>query len=310
MTVELEGEDISRPGRLSCNAIDVGLIVYNERAMIGPTLAALLAAGFDRFIVLDMQSTDGTADYVRDILGDKVQIISFPRRSLIEYGYAEARNTCASFSTRDWLLFVDADEVLISGVENGSVVIMNHGETPDVYSITRKNLKCDTNNDPDSIIVYSTETHNRLYKPNFRIRYNGYIHENIVLSGESCQKTAGQSALIFDHHAKFKTEIDLHHKEGLYALMLWRVYNQPDVRVGIGPWWYDTYVPERLGYIETVAERFAQQEGYPPSFYGPTAQDASFYKQLKSAMRLLFPSRLTLMGKIKRAISNFYPLSK
>jgi glycosyltransferase involved in cell wall biosynthesis len=148
MTLELEGADISRPPSIPCGAIDIGLIVYNERDLIGPTLAALLAAGFDRFVVLDMQSTDGTLEYIRETLGEKAHIASFPRRSLIEYGYAEARNTCAIFSTREWLLFVDADEVLVGGVENGSVILNSEGETPNIYSIKRNNLERDPENGP------------------------------------------------------------------------------------------------------------------------------------------------------------------
>jgi len=303
MTVATESETISRPAGIPCHSIDVGLIVYNERAMIGPTLAALLAAGFDRFIVLDMQSTDGTVDYVREILGDKVQIISFPRRSLIEYGYAEARNTCASFSTRDWLLFVDADEVLVGGVEDGSVIVTNVGQRPDIYSVTHKHLERDPASGPDAISVYSTEKHNRLYRPSFRMRYSGYIHEDIFYSGERCQNTCGHTALVFDHYSKLKEMTDLHRKEGLYSLMLLRIYNQPDLRTGVSDWWYNTYVPERLAYTTTVATAFALEKGIDPSFYGPLPPGDTSSRRLKKAINAVVSRRAAPARKIKQALS-------
>jgi len=310
MTVELEGENTNRPASIACNSIDVGLIIYNERKIIGPTLTALLTAGFDHFVVLDMQSTDGTADYVRELLGDKAKIISFPRRSLIEYGYAHARNTCASFSTREWLLFVDADEVLIGGVENGSVIITNPGETPDIYSIVRNNLHFDTDNGPDAISVHSIENHSRLYKPSCRMYYSGYIHENIVLLGEPGYHICGQTALTFDHYSNLKDTADLMPKEELYALMLLRVYNQVDLRVGISPWWYNTYVPERLAFITAAATAFADQQGIDPSFYGPISLDIKRHKRIKNAIKAATRREESLSKLIKRVISKIYNLSK
>jgi glycosyltransferase involved in cell wall biosynthesis len=275
MTLELEGAAISRPLSIPCGAIDIGLIVYNERDLIGPTLAALLAAGFDRFVVLDMQSTDGTVEYIRETLGDRAHIVSFPRRSLIEYGYAEARNTCASFSTREWLLFVDADEVLIGGVENGSVILKNQGETPNIYSIKRNNLERDPENGPGAVKIYSVENHNRLYKPSFRLRYAGYIHEALCLSGQPCYNTSGQTALVFDHYSQLKKSDVLEQKESLYSMMLLRVYNQPDIRGGTTAWWYDTFVPERIAAITARATAFAREQGFEPSFYSQSSHAAA-----------------------------------
>jgi len=269
MTIELEGENISRPAKIACSSIDVGLIVYNEREMIGPTLDALLAAGFDSFVILDMQSTDGTVEYIHETLGQRAHIISYPRRSLIEYGYGEARNNCANFSTREWFLFVDADEVLVSGVEDGYVIINNHGETPDIYSIKRNNLERDPANGPDAAKVYSTEHHNRLYKPSFRMRYAGYIHEVVSFLGDPCHHTRGETALVFDHYSQLKKSVDLEQKEGLYSLMLLRLYNQPDVRLGTDAWWFDTYVPAHIAAITARAEAFARQQDFKRSFYGP-----------------------------------------
>ncbi len=281
------------PRGIPCSSIDIGLIVYNERAILVSTLEALLAAGFDSFIVLDMQSNDGTSEYIRGLLGDMVKIISMPRQSLMQYGYAEARNTCAIFSTRDWLLFVDADEVLIGGVDNGVVNIKNHGDNRDIYSIERKNLARDPDNGPDAIKVDSVELHNRLYKPSFRMRYAGYIHEEIFFAGASCYQESGQTELVFDHYSNLKTVVDAEQKAGLYALMLLRAYNQPDLRVGTNPWWYDSYMVDHMAATAVRAEAFARRQGLKPSFYGPISLRAGSDKRLQSVMSNLVPCAVT-----------------
>jgi FkbM family methyltransferase len=281
------------PVGIPCSSIDVGMIIYNERAIIEPTIGALLAAGFDSFVILDMQSTDGTVDYIRSCLGCRAQVVSFPRRSLIEYGYAEARNACAVFSTREWLLFVDADEVLISGVQDGFVQLKGDGENPDIYGIERNNLKRDSVNGADAIRVDSVETHNRLYKPTFRMRYSGYIHEEICLSGKSCYNVSGQTALIFDHCSHLKTAVDAEQKAGLYALMLLRGYNQPDLRVGTNCWWYDSHVPQHIAAYSVRAQLFAKQQGLKPEFYGALGPATRDDGRLKNLMSTLIPCAVT-----------------
>jgi glycosyltransferase involved in cell wall biosynthesis len=306
MMTESDQQQVTGSPGIACSAIDIGLITYNERAMLEPTLSALLEAGFDSFIVLDMQSNDGTVDYIYERLGEMVKIVNFPRRSLMEYGFAEARNICAVMSKREWLLFVDADEVLLGGVENGFVTIKNHGQTPDVYGVSRNNLQSDPDGGGNGIKVHSVETFNRLYKPTLRMRYAGYIHEDIHHSGMPCCNTGGQTNLVFDHHSLLKTSVDLVQKEGLYALMLLRIYNQPDLRGHTYPWWYESYVPDHLAILTERATEFARQHGVPASFYGPIPQGAASYNGRKSLETWPRSWGSTAIRKAKRLLSGLF----
>jgi glycosyltransferase involved in cell wall biosynthesis len=306
MTTESDQGQVTGLSGIACSSIDIGLITYNERAMLELTLSALLEAGFDSFVVLDMQSDDGTAEYVSERLGDRVKIISFPRGSLMEYGFAEARNICAVMSKREWILFVDADEVLIEGVENGFVTIKSHGQTPDVYGVIRNNLQSDPDGGSNGIKVHSVETFNRLYKPTLRMRYAGYIHEDIHYSGVSCCNAGGQTNLVFDHHSLLKTSVDRVQKEGLYALMLLRIYNQPDLRGHTYPWWYESYVPDHLALLTERATEFAQQHGVPTSFYGPIPQGATSSNGPKSLVAWPRSWGSTAIRKAKRLLSGLF----
>src|ERR1700712_1346931 len=125
---------------LYCADVDVCMIVCNERVMIDQSIPALLDAGFTSFIVMDMGSVDGTAQRIRVLAGDGVSIHGYPHRSLLKFGYAEARNVCATFATKEWVLFVDADEVLVSGCNNGMIRLSDSRASTGLFSIERKNL--------------------------------------------------------------------------------------------------------------------------------------------------------------------------
>jgi hypothetical protein len=80
--------------------------------------------------------------------------------------------------------------------------------------------------------------------------------------------------LVFDHYSQLKKSDVLEQKESLYSMMLLRVYNQPDIRVGTAAWWYDTFVPERIAAITARATAFARDQGFDPSFYSQISQGA------------------------------------
>lgn len=259
---------------IPCSSIDIAMIVYNEGEIIAKSIAPLVDAGFDSFVILDMNSTDGTATVVKELLGAKCSIHSISRKYLIEHGYAGARNLCAAYCQREWVLFVDADEVLIGGTENGRVIINQVGPNDGLYAIERFNLA----EDPQGLkerYVRTTENHNRLYQPKFWQKWLGYIHEEIHSGDNSGHSFNGHSALKFDHYSELKKANDVDQKNGLYALMLVRAYNYPAVRAGTNSWWFDTYVPEHFPTLSMRARRFAVAEGIPHKFYDPKSEPAS-----------------------------------
>jgi glycosyltransferase involved in cell wall biosynthesis len=80
--------------------LTVTVITRDEAANIGAALTSVAWA--DEIIVIDSQSTDGTADLARRH-GARVEVRAWP-------GYSAQKNYAASIATHDWILSIDADE--------------------------------------------------------------------------------------------------------------------------------------------------------------------------------------------------------
>ena len=76
------------------------IITRNEAANIEAALASVAWA--DEVIVVDSESTDGTADLARR-RGARVEVRPWP-------GYSAQKNYAASIASHDWILSLDADE--------------------------------------------------------------------------------------------------------------------------------------------------------------------------------------------------------
>jgi glycosyltransferase involved in cell wall biosynthesis len=84
--------------------LTVTVITRNESANIDAALASVSWA--DEILVIDAESTDGTADLARR-RGARVDVRSWP-------GYSAQKNYAASLASHDWILSLDADERVTS----------------------------------------------------------------------------------------------------------------------------------------------------------------------------------------------------
>lgn len=89
--------------------ISAALIVKNERKVLTRCLKSL--AGIDEIVVLDTGSTDGTPKLARN-LGAVVKEVP----PVSPFHFANARNAAHDVATNDWILAIDADEVLRAGM--------------------------------------------------------------------------------------------------------------------------------------------------------------------------------------------------
>jgi len=80
--------------------LSVTVITKNEAADIGDALKSVAWA--DEIIVVDSESTDGTAEIARQYT-DRVLVRTWP-------GYIAQKNHAASIASHDWILSLDADE--------------------------------------------------------------------------------------------------------------------------------------------------------------------------------------------------------
>ncbi len=88
--------------------VSVTVITKNEAADIGRALAS--AAWADEIVVVDSGSTDETVAIARQHT-DRVVIREWP-------GYANQKNHAASLASHDWILSLDADEVVTPELAN------------------------------------------------------------------------------------------------------------------------------------------------------------------------------------------------
>lgn len=87
------------------NGIAAVLIVRNEEKVLDRCLSSL--KGVDQIVVLDTGSTDATMDIARRHTADV-----FTTDPIVPFHFAEARNRALAHADQDWILTIDADEVL------------------------------------------------------------------------------------------------------------------------------------------------------------------------------------------------------
>jgi glycosyltransferase involved in cell wall biosynthesis len=99
--------------------VTVTLITRNEAANLPAALASVAWA--DEVIVIDSESTDGTAEIAR-ATGARVEVRPFP-------GYSDQKNYAASLAAHDWILSLDADERVTPALA-GEIQALLAGDPP------------------------------------------------------------------------------------------------------------------------------------------------------------------------------------
>ncbi|WP_259313393.1 glycosyltransferase [Capillimicrobium parvum] len=142
------------------------MIVKDEEAMLGQCLAAV-RDHVDEIVVVDTGSTDRTIEIAREFGATVLE------REWIG-DFSAARNVSFDAAAGDWLLFLDADEVLVDG--DGPRLRELCGRTwREAFYVTETNH---TGNLEDGTAV----THNalRLFRNRPEYRFEGRIHEQIA----------------------------------------------------------------------------------------------------------------------------------
>jgi tetratricopeptide (TPR) repeat protein len=142
------------------------MIVRDEQEML-PRCLASVADAVDEMVIVDTGSTDNTVEIAR----------SFGAHVLFHEwtgSFAEARNVSFDAATGDWLLCLDADEVLVS--EDSSLLRALTGRTwREAFYLAETNYTGDLD---DGAAV----THNamRVFRNRPEYRYEGRLHEQIA----------------------------------------------------------------------------------------------------------------------------------
>ena len=105
------------------------IITYNEIGYIEKCIASISFA--DEIIVVDSYSTDGTYEYL--LSHPKVRVIQNPFKN-----FTAQKSFTLKQATNDWVLFLDADEVVPENLKNEIRATINNNPKHAAYWFYRK----------------------------------------------------------------------------------------------------------------------------------------------------------------------------
>jgi len=156
---EVFGELLARPGVGERQTVSVCMIVKNAQGTLYRCLDSVKPIA-DELIVCDTGSSDRTVEIAREYT-DQVCQISW------EDDFAAARNRSVEKATKDWILWVDADEYLLGGEHLAKYLRDNMYNG---YVIRQHHHAIDAQFKPDVPV--------RLYRNRRGVRFFGCVHEH------------------------------------------------------------------------------------------------------------------------------------
>gem|GEM_PF-2542398 len=168
------------------------MIVKNEERCIGQCLESARGV-VDEIVIVDTGSTDNTIQIAQ---GYGARVYHFEW----DDNYSNARNEAAKYARGDWILFLDADEVLDAASKH---LLRQAAEKPaaDAYEILFYNY-C-TNNSTQPEITHRVC---RIYRNRPEYRFEGRVHENIAPSILASGGSIAELDVIV-HHYGYRSDI-------------------------------------------------------------------------------------------------------
>jgi glycosyltransferase involved in cell wall biosynthesis len=220
--------------------LSVLIITYNEIGYIERCLDSISFAS--EIIVVDSYSTDGTYEYLR--AHPRVKVLQNPFEN-----FTAQKNFALRQASNDWVLFVDADEVVPSNLREEILnTLANSNPEVDAYWFYRKFM---FGNRPLRFSGWQTDKNIRLFRKS-RARYSEkrLVHEHLELKGKTaCLKEK------LDHYC-YKNYPSYKHKMLLYGQLKAKEAFQNNKRFSyfkllFKPFWRFTYnYVFRLGFLD------------------------------------------------------------
>lgn len=179
-------------------AVSLCMIVRDEEDKIGACLESARPY-VQEMIVVDTGSQDRTVEIARE-QGASVFFLQWTEH------FAEARNFALKQASGQWILVLDADEVL-TAVDSSRFTELLSDETAAGYYLTIRHLRSSRPAD------YETDTVCRLFRNLPGIAYRGRIHEDISssLARRYPLLHLKNSGLVLTHHGYLQETV--HHKD-------------------------------------------------------------------------------------------------
>lgn len=154
--------------------ISVCSFMMNEFLHVRNMLDSIKQIEPDEIVIVDEYSNDGTRDILKEY---NVKIVD----GKLENNYSNIRNLALSnVSPRiDWILFIDADELLsndlVNMLKNGELIKLCNEKGYDCVAFSRKNYI-----DNNLHEIFWPDYQSRMFRNNKNIHYIGNVHEQLV----------------------------------------------------------------------------------------------------------------------------------
>lgn len=237
--------------------ISIVMIAHNEAALIGDALASV--ADFDEVVVYENNSTDNTAEIVRQ----------FPNTKLVHgpfLGYGPTRNAAASHAKHDWIFALDGDErfqpELVEELRQHPLA-----DKTIVYSVRRVSWVFGR---PVRYGIWGRDHVRRLYHRQHTAYNNNMVHEHIPEKGQVDIQLNG-----FLDHYFIQSPDDLLNRINRYTSIQAR--EKPKQGLGVL-----IYLRARWAFWKSYVLHLGFLDGWRGVLNAWYAADNTFYKHMKA----------------------------
>lgn len=212
------------------------IITYNEMGYIEKCIDSVSFA--DEIIVVDSYSTDGTYEYL--VNHPKVKVIQNPFEN-----FTAQKSFTLKQSSNDWVLFLDADEVVTDKLQKEIIETINKPDAHEAYWFYRSFM---FQNKPLHYSGWQTDKNHRLFrKSKAYFTDRKIVHETLVVDGKSgilkeklthfCYKNYEDYKGKMLKYGRLKAKEDFYKEKHFnYLLMtvkpMWKFFNHYILRLG------------------------------------------------------------------------------
>lgn len=213
------------------------IITYNEIGYIEKCIESVSFA--DEIIVVDSFSTDGTYEYL--LKHSKVNVIQNPFEN-----FTAQKSFTLKQATNDWVLFLDADEVVTEDLQKEITETINNPNAHEAYWFYRKFM---FQNQPLNYSGWQTDKNHRLFrKSKAQFTDKKIVHETLEVDGTSgilnerllhfCYKNYEDYKGKMLCYGRLKAKEDFYKEKHFNYLLLiikpfWKFFNHYIIRLGI-----------------------------------------------------------------------------
>ena len=263
------------------------IIAQNEEMDIAQAIESVKSISDEIILITDF-NIDRTVDIAKS-MGAK--IVYFPESfDVIKDGWSKYENFAMNQCSKDWILKLDADEILtnpevvktaISKKLNSDVLLGVRSEN--VYEGHPSQLSWF----PEAKHkIVDSQTVRRIWKNNGKERYVGFIHPT------------------FNHETTLNIEYNLKHtsyskpyglrirKSRFYSRLLLYIWDNPDLRAGLGENWFKDYIPKNMKMIRKRAANYIK-------FYETDYAGENAHKQTFETIKMLAQRDVRCIGSNK-----------